>query len=256
VFFYILDPSRAAKVPLSHFGELLHAAVLTVDRYSAYKKLPKTLAILLSFCWAHVRRDWLELARNYPPLEAYGLGWVERISTLFHLNRRRLKAGAEEFCFWDAKLRAHVQQMAAQWRRELADPQLHPAARKCLESLERHWEGLTRFVDHPEIEMDNNRAERALRRAVVGRKNFLGSGSTWSAELTACLFTAFMTLSYCWKINLQHWLTEFLQACADNGGKAPEDLSSFLPWQCSPERLASLRKPLPLPFFPGPLNTS
>jgi transposase len=244
VCFYILDPSRSAKVPLEHFAQLLQNAILMVDRYSAYKKLPRTLSIVLAFCWCHVRRDYLELARNYPPVQGFALGWVQRIGTLYHLNKQRLKAGAVHFPGCDAKLRAHLGQMAKQCAADLADPQLHPAARKCLESLQRHWQGLTVFVDHPEIEMDNNRAERALRNAVCGRKSYYGSGACWSAELAANLFTLFMTLVHCWKINPRRWLSEYLQACADNGGCAPADLSSFLPWQLSPARLDSLRTPL------------
>jgi transposase len=256
VCFYILDPSRSAKVPLEHFAQLLQNAILMVDRYSAYKKLPRTLSMVLAFCWAHVRRDYLELARNYPPLQGFALGWVKRIGSLYHLNKQRLKASAAHFPACDARLRAHLAQMAKQCAADLAEPQLHPAARKCLESLQRHWHGLTVFVDHCEVEMDNNRAERALRNAVCGRKSYYGSGAVWSAELTANLFTLFMTLVQCWQINPRRWLTEYLQACADNGGCAPQDLASFLPWQLSPERLQTLRTPLPPTLFNTPLNTS
>ena len=49
-------------------------------------------------------------------------------------------------------------------------------------------------MDHPEIPMDNNTAERGLRRSVVGRKNYYGSGAVWSEELAADLFTIFGTL--------------------------------------------------------------
>ncbi len=35
-----------------------------------------------------------------------------------------------------------------------------------------HWQGLTIFVDHPHIPMDNNAAERGLRGSVLGRKNY------------------------------------------------------------------------------------
>jgi transposase len=257
VCFYILDPSRAAKVPLEHFAQLLQNAILMVDRYSAYKKLPRTLSIVLAFCWCHVRRDYIELARSYPPLQGFALGWVKRIGMLYHLNKQRMKAsGRAQFAVCDARLRTHLALMAQQCAADLADPQLHPAARKCLESLQRHWQGLTVFVEHCEVEMDNNRAERALRNAVCGRKSFYGSGAIWSAELAASLFTLFMTLVQCWKINPRRWLTEYLQACADNGGRAPADLSSFLPWQLSPERLQILRTPLTATLFNTPPNTS
>ena len=53
-----------------------------------------------------------------------------------------------------------------------------------------HWAGLTVFVDHPWVPMDNNVAERDARLAVVGRKNFYGSGASgranWPPRCTAC----------------------------------------------------------------------
>jgi len=66
--------------------------------------------------------------------------------------------------------------LGAQGEAELADPQLHPARRRVLESLGEHWTGLTVFVEHPEVPLDNNTAERAQRGPVVGRKN-LGRSS-------------------------------------------------------------------------------
>ena len=56
-------------------------------------------------------------------------------------------------------------------------PDLHPAPRKVLESLGNHWTGLTVFVEHPEVPMDNNTAERSERGPVVGRKNYYGKYS-------------------------------------------------------------------------------
>lgn len=76
----------------------------------------------------------------------------------------------------------------------LREPELLPSAKKLLMSLNKHWSGLTVFVDHPEIPMDNNTAERGLLGSVVGRKNYYGSGSVWSTELAAALFTLFGTL--------------------------------------------------------------
>ena len=57
--------------------------------------------------------------------------------------------------------------------------------RKVLESLGDHWTGLTVFVEHPEVPMDNDTAEHSERGPVVGRKNYYGSGSVWSGRLAA-----------------------------------------------------------------------
>lgn len=91
------------------------------------------------------------------------------------------------------------------------------------------------------MDLDNNAVERALRPAVVARKNFYGSGSEWSAALTADMLSLLMTVRH-WKVHVRRWLHEYLQACADAGGRAPEDLTPFVPWRMSAERLAALRR--------------
>ncbi len=50
-----------------------------------------------------------------------------------------------------------------------------------------------------------------------------------------------MTLVHCWQINPRRWLQEYLEACAEHAGHAPKDLSPFLPWLMSAERLAAMR---------------
>ena len=132
--------------------------------------------------------------------------------------------------------------MKAAWKRQLADEKLHPVQRKVLTSLENHWDGLMLFVDHPDIPMDNNEAERRLRNAVVGRKNYYGSGSIWSGVLATACFTIFQTLSIN-RLDPQKFLLAYFEACARNGGRAPENLDDFLPWNLSEERKAAWHYP-------------
>ncbi len=113
-------------------------------------------------------------------------------------------------------------------------------ANKVLRSMHKHWSGLTVFVDHPEVPMDNNSAERAQRTPVVARKNFYGSGSHWSGALAATMFSLLLTLRL-WEINPRTWLTAYLEACAANGNQPPTDLSAFLPWAMATDRLAHMR---------------
>ena len=107
--------------------------------------------------------------------------------------------------------------------------------------MKNHWEGLTVFVDYPEVPMDNNLAERIFRGPVVGRKNFYGSGAVWSGFFAAAMFSIFQSLEL-WGINQYLWLTEYLEACASNGVKPPDDISQFLPWEMSKGRLRGLSK--------------
>ena len=95
---------------------------------------------------------------------------------------------------------------------------------------------------------NNNAAERALRPAVVGRKNFYGSGSQWSGQLAAMMFSVLMTMK-CWQINPRTWLSEYLHACAAAGNRAPADLRDYLPWTMDAVRLAQMRAPYDNPLI-------
>ena len=67
---------------------------------------------------------------------------------------------------------------------------LHPAAAKVIATLSNEWDGLARHQDLPQLPLDNNTAERALRTPVIGRKNFYGSGAEWAAHLAADVYTS------------------------------------------------------------------
>jgi transposase len=84
---FVLDQGRAHDVPEDHLGPV-EEGILSVDRYSAYKamKQVKDGGVLLAFCWAHVRRDFLGVARSWPKQEEWALGWVERIGLLYQAN--------------------------------------------------------------------------------------------------------------------------------------------------------------------------
>ena len=258
VVYYIMAPGRGADTPKGHFAKLrkdLLEVVLVCDRYSAYKSLALDCEeLILAFCWAHVRRDFLKAARSWPELESWMFTWVDAIRELYRLNKARLEK-------WDKQLPLDQQssafdenqrdlvtklsQMQERCEAYLQEPELHLAKQKVMSSLQNHWDGLTVFVTRPEVAMDNNTAERTLRNSVVGRKNYYGSGSVWSAHFAAMMFSVLQTILL-WGLNPHHWLSAYLQACADNGGQSPADLSSFVPWQMSAERREELSQALPV----------
>ena len=219
------------------------AASSAARRYSAYKKFARlNPGVLLAFCWAHQRRDYLELANSYPHLLPWAMAWVNAIGELYHLNGLRLQAedGSAERTVRHADLQHAVQRMSDERDAALSDASLAKPAAKVLQSMKNHWSGLTVFVDHPWVPMDNNTAERAARLPVVGRKNFYGSGSEWSGQLAAAMYSVLMTVKL-WGLNPRTWLSAYLQACADNGNCAPHDINAFLPWAMDDARLAAMR---------------
>lgn len=238
VVVFVLAQGRAHDVPEDHLGPDAEG-IMVVDRYKAYQAMAqvKQGLIVLAFCWAHVRRDFVSLARTWPDQEGWALAWVARMGELYRLNdeRRAVLDQPALFREADARLRQAVTAFGQQGEAELAEASLHPARRKVLASLGEHWTGLTVFVEHPEVPMDNNTAERTERGPVVGRKNYYGSGAVWAGRLAAMLFSLLQTLCL-WHLNPRQWLTAYLTACAEAGGAAPPDVESFLPWNLSEEQ--------------------
>jgi transposase len=253
VVHYVVDESRAAEVIIAELDGV-DEGIISCDRYSGYKRFARlNPGVKLAFCWAHQRRDFLDLANSYPQSTEWAFEWVDRIGNLYHLNAVRLKLliGSTERVSAQLDLELAVQQMATDCAAGVASHETFPPAAKVLESMTAHWAGLIVFVACPWVDIDNNQAERSMRIPVVGRKNFNGSGSEGSAELAATMYSLFATMKL-WGLNLRTWLTAYLQACADNGNAPPVDINAFLPWQMDAKRLAQMRACRPQEI----LNTS
>jgi transposase len=246
VVHYVLDQSRSTQVLQDELTGI-EQGIISCDRFSAYKKFARLHpGVVLAYCWAHQRRDFLELANAHPDLSPWAFEWVHAIGELYRLNDLRLQAppGSTERANVQADLQQAMQRMAHRRESALADTQLAAPALKVLQSMAAHWCGLSVFVDYPWVPMDNNIAERDMRAPVVGRKNFYGSGAQWSGELAAAMYSVLATLKL-WGINAHAWLSAYLQACAENAQRAPADLSGFLPWAMDETRLAAMRAVAP-----------
>jgi transposase len=242
---YRLDASRSHTVPEDHF-RAESRGVLVVDRYAAYKAMRwvKDGVLVLAFCWAHVRRDFIRVGKGWPELKTWALQWLRPIRVLYQQNDCRLAVQKDAAAFGEAdgRLRQVVSEMKARMETELAGADLATPCRKALESLQEHWTGLTRFVDDPRIPMDNNASERRARGPAVARKNFYGSGSLWSGQQAAAMFSILATLSL-WGLNPRRWLTWYFKRCAAAGGKVPQDIRPFLPWNFDATKRSELGGP-------------
>lgn len=247
---YVVDPSRSKKVP----GEFFTAStgILMTDRFASYKSLHA--AIRKAWCWVHVRRDFLNIFNGVKKLKKWAKEWLEKIAQLFVLNHKRFELWSAGWNFgaqWeqaDTTLKQHVQAIQDCWQEQLWLTNIHPEQKKALSSLKVHWHGLTMFLDDPRIPLHNNRAERLLRNAVILRKNSYGSGTEWSGQLAAKLFSIMQT----WLINRldpQKMLRCYFDECSRTPGKPPPDVNQFLPWAMTEKkrREFSLPKTYALP---------
>lgn len=245
--FFKMAKTRGQVVVQDHLAKSF--GIINVDRYSSYKTLLATGRFLLAYCWVHVRRDFVEIEKSDKTYGVWAAKWVVLIGEIFHVNKQRIaqEEGSEEFEFLQTNLEELMFRLKTQAETELVEFALEFSStrRSVLNSLLNHWHGLNLFVKFPWIPMDNNPAERQLRDPVCGRKAYYGSGSVESAMMAAYSFSIFATLDL-WQINVSMWTKDYLQACAENGGKPPENVKAFLPWHMSDQQLkiyGSTQKP-------------
>ena len=199
-----VDPTRSAKAAAKLFGDAAPETILVCDRYCAYKKLARDLGglVVLAWCWAHQRRDFIACAAGHEALAQWGQEWIERIASIYRLNdarlvhyERGLDPQTQAFAAAQHELEREVERLFADAERELASLPAGAREGKALRSLVNHREGLSVFVARAWVPMDNNAAERALRGAAIGRRLSFGSNSETGARFTAVMYSIVGTLA-------------------------------------------------------------
>ena len=182
VFHYA--PGRGAKHPKALLAD--YQGILQCDGYSAYKTLAAANdGITLAFCWSHVRREFVELAKGKTaPIAAETL---QRIATLYAIEAEiRGEPPEIRHAVRQARSKPLVEALFTWLEAQLARlPGGSPTAQAIRYALN-HRNGLIRFLDDGRIEPDTNVVERAIRPLVLSRKNALfasgdDGGARWSA---------------------------------------------------------------------------
>lgn len=250
-----IEPSRSMKPLNDHLGIVAgklpegRRVIVSSDFFTVYQSLNANVEGFDSlWCWAHIRRYFIRPGDAHQELRQWRDEWLVRIGALYgaHGAIRETQPGSQEHTAALESFNAVLNDMDIVRKQQARDKSLHDAARKTLATLDNEWDGLVAHKDNIELPLDNNTAERALRKPVVGRKNYCGSTAIWSAELASRCWTITITAQR-WNLNPLTYLTVYLQACAENSSKAleGESLTRFLPWTASEQDLASWREPPP-----------
>jgi transposase len=261
---FVMDPTRAGTVLARHAGideetgqlaadgDGPRQLVISSDFYSVYTSAGKKADGLVNlFCWAHIRRHFVRAGDANPAqLKYWTAAWLERIKDLYAAHEQLMAASAggvaarpdEAYAAWDDAITA----IDATRKKQTAAPGLQEPAKKALATLDREWDGLVAHREYPMISLDNNAAERALRRPVVTRKNAYGSRNEDAARRAARIWTVTATAEMA-GLNVLTYLTAYLDACGRNGSTplAGPDLERFLPWNAAPEDLRAWALPPP-----------
>jgi transposase len=232
------DPSRSSDVPMKFLAG--YTGWLQTDDYAAYhtalKKLAGTGQKILPkhvLCWAHARREFHKVWESSKSEHARQA--LDFIRELFALENLR-KDYSEKGFLKQRKNRAElIFERFRPWLTKLYEATPPKGALgKALRYILDNWEMLILYVEDSILTPSNNRAENAIRPFVIGRKNWLFSGTPSGAEASAIHYSLIETAKLN-KLNPYEYLSciySRLPYAVSN-----EDITGLLPFNITPEML-------------------
>ncbi len=193
VILYRYHPTRSACIPLEYLSGF--QGFLQTDGYDGYEEVGALPGVSHVGCWAHARRKFDEAAKasknGGSAHEAVG-----RIAKLYSAERelRALRLPPDEFL---SRRKARVLPILESFKGWLDSKaaQVLPSALlgRAVSYTLNEWSKLVRYLDSPHLTPDTNHIENAIRPFVIGRKNWLFSGSPVGAHASATLFSLIET---------------------------------------------------------------
>jgi len=187
--------SAAVKAIFGEFRGLLQGDASSVYEILARGRPPDiddgASRVTLVACWAHCRRYFFDAALCRHPAGVQGLMRIQAMYAVDAAGRRTPRA--ERTAFRATHLRPLMDEFFT-WTRAARDitPGRNLATKALGYALNQEPE-LRQVLRSGDIPLDNTRAERALRKIVVGRKNWLFYGTDTHAEAAAANFTIIAT---------------------------------------------------------------
>ena len=169
--------------------------MLLSDGYGAYAQYAARTGIAHAQCWTHTRR-YFERAKDVEP-EASAEA-LTRIGELYRIEaeiRDQALTGAAKRDYRRTHAKPVVDAFFAWAEDQLARAALlpsNPLTKALSYALERRA-GLSLYLDDPDVPIDTNHLERALRPIPMGRKNWLFCWSEVGAEAVATLQSLLVT---------------------------------------------------------------
>jgi len=216
-----------------HISEILgdFKGFLQTDGYEGYNTALKHREDIVHVgCLAHARRKFFEASKaakkKGSPEEAMG-----QIGKIYQIENELRDANLDPELFLEQR-RQRVEPLLEKFHRWLTKKAIHTPSSlllgKAVNYTLNQWDKLIAYLKYPFLTPDNNLAENAIRPFVLGRKNWLFSGSPTGAEASCAIYSLIETAKLN-GINSYDYLTYVFE-------KVPvlekeQDFKNLLPWK-------------------------
>jgi len=194
-----------------------------VDGYSGYTQFENTPDIIVSNCWAHARRKFID-AQSFDNAKASEV--LELIAQLYGVEKH-----CREHHFTEAQIKKQRQEQSVPIlaalhlvvKTQLTTSLPNSPLGKAIQYTLSRWQKLQVYTQEGFLPIDNNLVENSIRPIAIGRKNWLFAGSHEAAQRSAMLYSLFAT---CRLHNIEpiQWFTEVLSKIKDHPIKKIKEL--------------------------------
>ncbi len=232
IFLYEYQASRASKHPKEFLKRF--KGYLQTDGYPGYNDVSDVIQV---GCFAHARRGFTDALKALPKdstiTKTNAKEGLDYCNELFKIEKilkdlspeERYKARLEQS---KPVLRSFLSWLQIKEKQVLPKSALGKAIKYCLNQ----WPKLESFMLDARIEISNNRAERAIKPFVIGRKNFLFSKSPKGATASAVVYSILETAKAN-GLNPFYYLNYLFEKLPNIDCENMEELDQILPWSCS-----------------------
>jgi transposase len=221
IVLYDYQNTRSGRCAVDYLGD--YSGYLQVDGYQGYEQTQATLA----GCWAHARRKFKEAEVAQGKGKTGKANWaLNHIQKLYRIETHlKGQSAQQKYQLRQTESLPLLNQYKAWLDKSVLHVPPKTALGKALGYSLNQWQKLVRYVDDGNLNIDNNRAERAIKPFVIGRKNWLFSNATSGANASAILYSIIETAK-------ANGLTPFdyIMHCLEHLAASSDNVEDLLPW--------------------------
>jgi len=182
---------------------------------------------IVAGCMSHSRRKYVDVVENFPDEVRHVLEELKKIYKNDAITKKKEMTDEERLAFHQAKSGPVMEKLKEWLAALLRDKKVEPNSGlgEAIEFMQRHWEKLTLFLKEPGAPIDNNIVERALKKAILHRKNAL----FFKTQNGARVGDMYMTFIHTCELNGADPF-DYLVALQRNAGEVKKNPDDWLPW--------------------------
>jgi hypothetical protein len=191
------------------------------------RNLPETFKVILANCLVHGRRNFVDVLESFPEQCQYVIETLSEVYKNDAITKQHNMSPDERLSYHQTHSESLMEDLHQWLKRQIEEKKAEPNSGlgKAINYMLNHWKALTQFLRVPGAPLDNNICERALKKAILHRKNSL----FYKTEHGAYIGDLFMSIIHTCnlsKINPFKYLT-LLQKHSSKVFKNPH---LWLPW--------------------------